>query len=155
MRAQVQDTAGQVVDQVKGTVDHTIESVKENMDLRQQIEERPLIALGAALLGGFVLGGMMGGGGHERSGAHREYASGTPVGQSASGGGMSSFRSAVQKSGLEDTLSNAAAALMGSLTDQIKGTMDRNFPGFSDKMSTAQESSGSFADKTRATTTST
>ncbi|HVL24357.1 MAG TPA: DUF3618 domain-containing protein [Thermomicrobiales bacterium] len=151
MRAQVQGTAQDVVDQVKGTVDHTIESVKENMDLRQQIEQRPLLALGAALVGGFVLGGMMGDGGHQHSGHRREFSSGTPVGESAHGS-MSGFRSAVQRSGLEETISNAAAAFMGNITEQLKGTIDQNFPGFADKMKTAQGSSGSFADKTRAAT---
>jgi len=154
MRAQVQGTAQDVVDQVKGTVDHTIDSVKENMDLKQQIEQRPLLALGAALLGGFVLGGMMGGGeGQRHTSRHREFSSGTPVGESAgAAGAVSGIRAAVQRSGLEDTISNAAAALMGNVTEQLKGTLDQNFPGFADKMRTAQDSSGSFADKARATT---
>jgi len=153
MRAQVQGTAQDVVDQVKGTVDHTIDSVKENMDLKQQIEQRPLLALGAALVGGFVLGGMMGGGGHQQSGQHYQFSSGTPVGESTgSGSAMNTIRSAVQRSGLEETFSNAAAAFMGNLSDQLKGTLDQNFPGFADKMKTAQESSGSFADKARAAT---
>jgi ElaB/YqjD/DUF883 family membrane-anchored ribosome-binding protein len=157
MRTQVQDTAEQVVDQVKGTVDHTIETVKQNMDLKQQIEERPLLALGAALVGGFLLGGMTGGGGgHQQASGQREYASGTPVGASAAGGGaISGIRGAIQRSGLEDTISNAAAAFLGNLTDQLKGALDQNFPGFAGKMDTAKESSGSFADKARATTTST
>jgi ElaB/YqjD/DUF883 family membrane-anchored ribosome-binding protein len=157
MRSQVQGTAQDVVDQVKGTVDHTIDTVKENMDLKQQIEQRPLLALGAALVGGFVLGGMMGGGGsHQQAGHRREFSSGTPVGESAGGAGaMGGIRSAVQRSGLEETISNAAAAFMGNMTEQLKGTLDQNFPGFADKMKTAQERSGSFADKTRATSTST
>jgi ElaB/YqjD/DUF883 family membrane-anchored ribosome-binding protein len=152
MRGQVQDTAEQVVDQVKGTVDHTIESVKQNMDFKQQIEERPLVALGAALVGGFLLGGMMGGdSGRSQSGSRQEYSSGTPVGESRSGGVTSGIRGAVQRSGLEDTISSAAAALMGSVTDQLKGTLDKNFPGFADKMDTAKDNSGSFSDKARAT----
>jgi ElaB/YqjD/DUF883 family membrane-anchored ribosome-binding protein len=158
VRGQVQDTAEQVVDQVKGTVDQTVESVKQNvqnMDFKQQIEERPLVALGAALLGGFLLGGMMGGGGqHGQGGSSRqEFSSGTPVGASQSGGGVASgIRSAVQRSGLEDTISNAAAALMGSVTEQLKGTLDQSFPGFAGKMNTAQESGGSFSEKTKVTT---
>jgi ElaB/YqjD/DUF883 family membrane-anchored ribosome-binding protein len=152
MRGQVQDTAEQMVNQVKGTVDHTVEAVKQNMDLKQQIEERPLVALGAALVGGFLLGGMMGGGsGHGQSSSHREYSSGTPVGESRTGGGVrSGIRSAVERSGLEDTISSAAAALMGSVTDQLKNTLDQNFPGFATKMDTAKGSSGSFADKAKA-----
>ena len=156
MRTQVQDTAGQVLDQAKATVDETSGTVKENIDLRQQIEERPLVALGAALVGGFLLGGMVGGD-KSRSGSQQHpYSSGTPVGESMSGGGaVSGIRGAIQRSGFEDTLSSAAAALMGSLTEQVRDTLDRNFPGFAEKMSTAQHQSGSLSDKTRATTTST
>jgi len=61
----------------------------------------------------------------------------------------------VQKTGIEDTISNAAAALLGSVTDQLKNTLDQNFPGFADKMSTAQDSSGDFAEKSREAQSST
>jgi len=153
MRGQVQGTVEQVTDQVKDTVDHTIETVKQNMDLKQQIQERPLVALGVALAGGFLLGGMMGdGGGQHHAGSQHQFASGTPVGESQSGGAISGIRGAIQKSGLEDTISNAAAALLGSVTDQLKGTLDQNFPGFAGKMNTAQEQSGSFKEKAHVTT---
>ncbi|MDQ3655527.1 MAG: hypothetical protein M3457_10655 [Chloroflexota bacterium] len=157
MRSNVQDTAEQVIGQVKGTVDQTVESVKQNLDLRQQIEERPLMALGVALVGGFLLGGLTGGGGKQQGGGYqysgnnnaqygeqRQYSS-----QQQSGGLSQGLRSAVQKTGIEDTISNAAAALLGSVTDQLKNTLDQNFPGFVDKMSTAQHSSGDFAEKSR------
>jgi uncharacterized protein YjbJ (UPF0337 family) len=154
MRGQVQDTAEQMIDQVKGTVDETIETVRENFDFKQQIEERPLVALGAALVGGFLLGGMTRGGhgGHSQAGSqHPGYSSGTPVGESMSGA-TNGIRSAIQKSGLEDTISSAAAALMGSVTEQVKEVLDRNFPGFNEKMSQAQQSPGSVSDKTKVTT---
>ena len=61
----------------------------------------------------------------------------------------SGIRTAVQKTGIEDTISNAAAALLGSVTDQLKNTLDQNFPGFADKMTNAQSSSGGFAEKSR------
>ena len=64
----------------------------------------------------------------------------------------SSLRNAAQKSGLEDTISNAGAALMGSVTEQLKDMVDRSFPGFSDKMSNVQQQSGSFTDKAQAAT---
>jgi hypothetical protein len=61
----------------------------------------------------------------------------------------SGFRSALQKTGLEDTISNAAAAMLGSVTDQLKETLDQNFPGFAGKMQTVQEKPGGFAAKAR------
>ena len=48
-------------------------------------------------------------------------------------------------------MSNAAAAMMGSVTEQIKGMLDQSFPGFSDKLDTAQNKQGSFTDKARVT----
>ena len=109
------------------------------------------MSVGAALLGGFVLGSLMGGEEH-----HRQQ-SGSYTGANSTGSGhdvsgiMNGVRGAAQKSGLEDTVSNAAAALMGSVTDQLKDMLDRSFPGFSDKLDTAQHQQGSLADKTRAT----
>jgi len=151
VRDQVQESVEQVVEQVKGTVDDTLQTVKQSVDFHKQIEERPLVALGAALVGGFLLGGMTGGNGggqsqQQGSGSSNEYRS-----TSSHGSGSSTVRTALQKSGLEDTISNAAAALMGSVTDQLKSTLDRNFPGFADKMQTAQNKTGSLADKTHET----
>jgi len=167
MRSNVQGTAEQVIDQVKGTVDDTVESMKQSFDLKKQVEERPLVSLGVALVGGFLLGGMTGGGGgshqqggyqyggqHEggyQSGEARQYSSH----QQSGGARASGIRSAVQKTGIEDTISNAAAALLGSVTDQLKSTLDQNFPGFADKMTTAQDSSGDFAEKSREAQSST
>jgi ElaB/YqjD/DUF883 family membrane-anchored ribosome-binding protein len=164
MRSTVQDTAGQMRDQVKGTVEDTVETVRQNMDFRQQIEERPLMALGVALVGGFVLGGLTGGGGghHSSGGSHFTQSYQPPTTgqynppQSSSGSTIGAgIRSALQKTGIEDTISNAAAAMLGSMTDQLKETLDRNFPGFADKMQTAQEKPGGFADKARETQSTT
>jgi len=165
IQTQVQDTADQVrsnvqggvedtIDTVKGAVEDTVQGVKqgvENFDLRQSIEERPLVALGAALVGGFVLGGMMGGDNHRSGGG--SYA--TEGSHAAHGGGSGSLgqtlQAAMRKTGLDDTVSNAAAALIGSVTDQVRETIDRNFPGFADKMQTAQQAPGGFAEKSRET----
>ncbi len=147
MQHQAQDTAEHVRGQAQGFVDDAVASV-QNFDYHRQIQERPLVSLGAALLGGFVLGGMMGGGG----GGQQQSSGGSSQSSQPQGGGMSSqLRSAAQKSGLEDTISNASAALMGSVTEQLKGTINSNFPGFSEKLDTAQSQRGSFTEKSRAT----
>jgi ElaB/YqjD/DUF883 family membrane-anchored ribosome-binding protein len=166
LRTNVQDTTEQVIGQVKDTVEQTVESVKESIDIRQYIEQQPILSLGVALVGGFVLGGIMGGsksdhnhghqtfsysgGGYPTSSAGASHA-GPQSAPSANQGSSvsSSVRAAIQKTGLEDTISSAASALIGSLTDQLKSTLDQNFPGFADKMSTAQESSKDFAGKAR------
>lgn len=149
MRAQVQDTADQVkdtaqqvVEGAKASVDETVESLK-NLDVRQQIEERPLVALGAALLGGFLLGGMSGGGAN----GYQSHSSGS----SASSGFVGSqLKRALERSGLEETIASTGAALMGTVTDQLTSVLDRNFPGMADKMQSAQHEPGSFADKAKA-----
>jgi ElaB/YqjD/DUF883 family membrane-anchored ribosome-binding protein len=170
LRTGVQDTADQVISQVKGTVDQTVESVKESMDIRQYIEQRPLLSLGVALVGGFVLGGVTGGGNGQQ---HRSHYSGgypqsgysysgtpyagspntgqyTPGGSSHQSSAMSNgVRAAIQKTGLEETVSNAAAALIGSLTDQLKTTLDQNIPGFAEKMDSVRKSDGDFASKAK------
>lgn len=148
LRHQAEDTVDQVREQVMGTVEDTVQSVKESVNIQEQIEQRPLVALGAALVGGFVLGGMLGGGGGKQRRSPSDYAGGT----SSQGGGMSdTVRDAFKRSGLEETLSNAAAAMMGSATEQVKHTLDRNLPGFSEKMEAAKHQEGSVMDKARQT----
>jgi ElaB/YqjD/DUF883 family membrane-anchored ribosome-binding protein len=148
MRTNVQETAEQLREQVTGTVEDTIQTVKENVDFRQAIEDRPLLAVGAALVGGFVLGGLTGGDDDHRSSQGATMPNSNRTGSSGSSLG-SGLRAAIQKSGIEDTLSNAAAAFVGGLSDQLKETLDRNMPGFADKMSTAQETPGGVAEKAR------
>jgi ElaB/YqjD/DUF883 family membrane-anchored ribosome-binding protein len=152
LRHQAEETVDQVREQVMGTVDDTIESVKENINIEEQIQQRPLVALGAALIGGFVLGGMLGDGGNGQRRSSGSYAGDGSSHSGHSGGGMSdTIRNAVKSSGLEETFSNAAAALMGSVTEQVKQTIDRNVPGFSQKMETAKQTPGSVMDKTKGT----
>jgi ElaB/YqjD/DUF883 family membrane-anchored ribosome-binding protein len=142
LEARVQDTAIQAREQAKGMVEDTIQTAKESFDFRKQVEERPLVALGVAFVGGLMLGGITGGGQQTSSGQ-----SGSQQSRRASG----TLRHAAQRSGLEDTISNAAAALLGSVTEQFKSTLDQNFPGFSQKMDTAQNTQGGVADKAKAT----
>jgi ElaB/YqjD/DUF883 family membrane-anchored ribosome-binding protein len=145
LEMRVQDTATQARDQAKGMVEDTIQTAKESFDFRKQVEERPLVALGVAFVGGLMLGAVTGGGGGGQQ-ASSAYG-GSQQGQGAS----STLRQAAQRSGLEDTISNAAAALLGSVTEQFKSTLDQNFPGFSSKMDTAQNTQGGVADKAKAT----
>lgn len=151
MQQQVQDTAEHLRGQAEGMVNDAVESVQQ-FDFHQHVQDRPLVSVGAALLGGFLLGSMMEGDDSQRR-SDRYYSGGeTSGGGQHSGGGIASgIRSAAQKSGLEDTLSNAAAALMGSLTEQVKGTLDQRMPGYAEKMDTAQQKSGSFTDKAKVT----
>lgn len=154
LRTQASGAAEDVREQVNATVNDTIDSVRENVNIEEMVQQRPLVSVGAALIGGFVLGGMLGGGGGGQS-RQSGYAQGTSApdyGSGHSGGGLGeSVRDAFRKSGLEDTFSNASAALISSVTDQVKDTIDRNMPGFSERMDTAKDTDGSVMDKTRRT----
>jgi regulator of protease activity HflC (stomatin/prohibitin superfamily) len=149
----VQDVVHQVREQAQGTVDDTIQTVKdniENIDFQQQVQQRPLLAVGAAFIGGIVLGKMTSGDHHtqHRESAYQGYA---PKSDNDGAGITGGVRQAVQRSGLDETLSNAAAALMGSVTEQLKSSLNSSFPGFADKLASAQQTGGSFADKAQAT----
>jgi len=149
LEMRVQDTATQARDQAKGMVEDTIQTAKESFDFRKQVEERPLVALGVAFVGGLMLGGITGG--SSNGGGSGPQASAAYGGSHQRHGAGGTLRQAAQRSGLEDTISNAAAALLGSVTEQFKSTLDRNFPGFSEKMDTAQNTQGGVADKAKAT----
>ncbi len=156
-RQQVTDTATQVREEAQAVVTDTVDTVKhavEEFDLNRHVQERPLITAGAALLGGFILGAMLDSdGGRSRHSGDAGSGSYSPQGGHSSNGssGFSdTIRTAARKSGLEDTISNAGAALMGSLTEQLKEMVDRSLPGFSDKLNTTQQQPGSFTDKAKA-----
>ncbi len=145
LRAQARGTVEDVREQVQGTVEDTVHKVTENVDIEQFIQERPLVSLGAALIGGFVVGGMLGGGDGSRGSSRSHDYSGSSAGGSGGGsaaGAAHSLQHAYKSSGLEDTVNSGIAALMGSLTDQVKHSMDRNMPGFSQRMNTAQHTEG-------------
>lgn len=154
LKTQARDTVDEVREQVQGTVEETMRTVTEHVDIERFVQERPLVSLGAALIGGFVLGGVIGDG----DGGRSSHASGGSTGETggvsthASSGGGSlghSVRKMIRDTGLEETFNNAAAAMMGSFTEQLKQTMDRNMPGFATKMDQAKHTDGSVMDKTR------
>ena len=136
----VRDTVQDLPQMAKETVSGTVEQVKQNVqnvDLRQQIQERPLVALGAALAGGFLLGGIMGGG--EGGQQHR---GGQYAGMSQ-GGTASGLRGAVKSSGLDETINGLAGAVMGMLTERVRSTVEQNFPQIAERMPQPQSSGSS------------
>jgi len=138
------------IDQIEAKVEDTTERVKEQFDLKKQIEDRPLVALGAAFFGGLLLGGVMDG--DDQQEAHRDEELRRPSAgsQPKSGGIKQSIRNAAKSSGLDETLSNLTAAAMGMMTEKVKSAADRNLPGFAEKFQGAQQAGGDFSAKTRA-----
>jgi len=146
---QARTTVDDTVMKARDTVEGTVQKAKESVDLRRQVDEKPLLALGAALLGGFALGGILGAdkGGH-RSGSRATHIEGSSRAYEASMGSQSqsglrgNIQQAAKNSGLEDMLANGTTALMNSLTERLKATLDETFPGFAEKLQQQTQGSG-------------
>jgi ElaB/YqjD/DUF883 family membrane-anchored ribosome-binding protein len=119
---QVTNTAQQMTDKATEAVDQ----VKSKMDWRQQVEERPLVMVGAAFVGGMLLGGVTGGGGKSSSGS-------TSTG--SSGGGIGgTVRNAMHDSGLEQDIQQYTKQAFSVLADRVRTIAGDTFPGMMDKM---------------------
>lgn len=163
----VTGAADQVKTQVSDAVDQAKAQVKQTFDWRHQVEEKPLVALGAAFIGGVVLGGVLGGDdGHQEQ---RQYGAGYYGAQSGdpnatrfqyqyqppayagqSAGVMGALRGAAKKAGLDQTIANMSDNLFSTISERIKQVADDAFPGMGAKMSNAMpgggsQQSGSFA----------
>jgi len=155
---QVMQTKEQVKEQVVQTKEQVVDSVMQakdqvmQFDWRQQVDQKPLVALGAAFIGGIVLCGITGGdddrdryrtrvtpsyGSTSTYGAGSNYpAIGEPGSAAGSGGGglMASIRNAAKNSGFEDTINGMASSFMSTLSDRIKQVANDTFPGMADKL---------------------
>jgi hypothetical protein len=134
--------------------------VRSTFDLSHQIEERPLLSVGLAMLGGFIIGRMGGGGpaeaerppatysqGHFTSGmgvytgpawsgqSHQfqPEASGPGFVDHVKAGVQESFRRGTQGGSLESVVTNISAALTALLVDKAKEMLDDNLPGFASR----------------------
>lgn len=146
---QIEQKVTGTADQVKEQVMQTKDQVMQTFDWRQQVQERPLVAVGAAFLGGVVLGNIMGGDDHDRyrgsdSSFNTVQSQERGMGSTAGGGGMmASIRHAAKSSGLEETVGGMAAGLMGTLSDRMKKYADEVFPGMAEKIQGAKDRSQS------------
>jgi len=128
------DDAAQKIDKIEQKVGETTQQVKESLDWRRQVDEKPLMALGAAFVGGFVLGGVMGGDDdHQKSSPHWQ----TSKNRGGLGGAI---RNAAKSSGFEDSLSEMATGLFGSLSTRMKQVAGDTLPGIADKAQSGQSS---------------
>ncbi len=161
---QIEHRVEHATHEVKGTVDQTRQQAmdmveqakqqaKETFDLRRQVEQKPLVALGAAFLGGLVLGGVTGGGG-EQQGQQQGQQQRPHDGRQhrERGGGIAEgIKRAAKESGLQETLTSMAAAAMGTANDRLKEGLDRRFPGFAGKYQQARQADGDLAAKSQVT----
>jgi len=127
---QIQAKVEGATQQVKETVEDAKQQVKDTFDLRKQIEEKPLLALGAALAGGFILGGVLGDGGHDdrRYPRYDEGPRPMPYRPPATAGVMDGVRKAAKSTGIEETLNTMVSSFMGQLGERVKAIGEEAFP---------------------------
>jgi ElaB/YqjD/DUF883 family membrane-anchored ribosome-binding protein len=106
-RTQKRDDASQKIDQIENQVmskaqeietkvSDKVKQVKAQVDWRHQVAERPLLAVGAALVGGMLLGGITGKGDHHAS---SQPSGGAQISHDSSGV-TNAVRKAARQSGL-------------------------------------------------------
>ena len=129
-------TVTKTVDHARDAVSGTVDQVKQAIDLKKMAEERPLLALGAALVGGFLLGGLTGGDDRHRSGSggQQDQYGGNGGSTGHQGGRASGLRGAAQQSGLDETIAVIGGTLMGMVSERLRSTVKESFPEFEDRM---------------------
>lgn len=128
----VEETVQMAKDTVTETVSETLDTVKQSFDVKRQVDERPLMALGAAAIGGFILGGAMGGG-DKRPRSDRGHVSDRgPYQEHRSQPGP--LRQVAQSAGLDSAMSAVTGALMGMAADRLRGLVEESFPEFGDRL---------------------
>jgi hypothetical protein len=155
---QTRSDAAEKIGKIEEQVTQSAESVKESLDWRHQVEARPMLAVGAAFLGGMLLGGMSGGGnGGDNGGQHRTYSyidaenQGSSMGSKSQGGGISgALKNAAHTSGADEAFSSAAAALLTTATQRVKGSIDEAYPGFLERYESSKSASGGVSERMKA-----
>jgi hypothetical protein len=138
---QIEQQVMQGAQQVQDKVSETAQQVKAKLDWRQQVEQHPLLAVGAALAGGMALGGLTGKGDEReyRAPGSAEYRPST----AQQGGVRHSIRNAARESGLEDSIQKFASAAFGMLGERMREMTDRTFPGMLDKVQSSATTTAS------------
>jgi len=135
---QTRDDAAQKIQQIEQRVAETTQQVKQQLDWRHQVEERPFLAVGAALLGGMVLGGLTGGGNDNGGNNGRSYASASSASthqQSNDGGGLTGIiRTAAKNAGIEETIHQIADSALHSFGDRLRDIAAQNIPSLADQL---------------------
>ena len=133
-RQQIEDKVMDTRQQIEDKVTDTVQQMKDKFDWRGQVEDRPLVAVGVALLGGAVLGGVLKGG-DDQSHSPGATSNGSGVGNA--------IRKAAKDSGFEDTIQQFAHAAFSNIGNQVRDTAERSLPGVAEIMRGDSGSGGS------------
>lgn len=131
------------IEQIEQQVAHTAEQVKDQLNWRHQVEEKPLLAVGIALVGGMLLGGAIGGGNNDHGSSNSSGGGNDKAyyGGSQSSGISGAIRKAAKSSGFEDTMHGVTSAALATAGDRLKDLAHQYFPNVMDKMESEQSSS--------------
>jgi hypothetical protein len=150
---QTRSDAAEKIEKIEQQVTQSAESVKESLDWRHQVEQRPLMALGTAFLSGLMLGELTNGDQHKAPQYSYNGASGNAYqtrGSSSQGGMTDAVRHAARASGADDAISSAAAALLSTAGQRIKDVIDETYPGFLERYERSKTASGGVSERIRA-----
>jgi hypothetical protein len=118
IRDSMTDKMEQIESRVKGTVDDTVETVRRTFDIRQQVDERPWTALGAAVLAGYVLGSM--GDSEPRSPSYQTWQpSESHASHTGYTAGTHTAGSHNDHSGIKHQASNVVSDVMDQFSDEL------------------------------------
>lgn len=150
IRSSMTDKMEQIESKVRGTVEHTVSSVKETFDLKSQVAQRPWVAFGAAVLAGFALGSMGGSSSETHYPSYRgepmryypetdntSWGNANPRSSTNYGSGSSasysshstpvdpdSMRAAMESSGGGWSSSSSQGGMLAGIADQFGGEID-------------------------------
>lgn len=130
-------------------VDELEQRARSMTDWRQQINERPMLALGVAAAGGMLLGFLTGGSGDKDRARTDTYSYGLPTwngGDSDRGGWITgergpSYATEAGKDRAASKVDEIRGALMGLATTKAEEFLKEVLPGFRDEVSRVQEQS--------------
>ncbi len=150
---QTRSDAAEKIGKIEEQVTQSAEAVKESLDWRHQVENRPMLAVGAAFLGGMLLGGMTGGGSDDRPRTYSYIESekqGGSMSANPQGGIGSALRNAARTSGADEAFSSAAAAVLTTATQRFKDTIEETYPGFLERYENSKSANGGVAERIKA-----
>jgi hypothetical protein len=121
---QTRDDASRTIQEIEDRVSSATQQVKDQLDWRHQVQQRPLMSVGLAVIGGMVLGGL--------TGSHDSHAptngNGASYGHEHRGGIGDALRGAAKSSGFDDAVHDVANAALGSFGARLRSMAAENFP---------------------------
>lgn len=133
--------------------EETDDSSGATSGVQSMITERPLVSLGAGLIGGMILGGLLGGSSKDKqrqvwtephrysnssessgNGDQHEDHSSSSIAASMTEG----LRKAAKQSGLEDHGKSTSNSVMSSLNDSLRSVLSGQLPDFDQKLKERQ-----------------